>query len=134
MANWNGTARSNYFRVKDEEAFLQALEPYEIGTWDGVSDPTKLAIYSNDGDTGDWACYDEDMNEIPIWEIVAPHLQDGQVAVFLSAGAEKMRYITGSAVAVTNKGEPVSIYLSEIYAKASRAFGVPMESITDASY
>lgn len=134
MANWNGTARSNYFRVKDKDAFREALKPYEIRVWDSTYDTTLVAIASEDGDTGDWCCYDDDMNEIPIWELVAPHLQDGQVAVFLSAGAEKMRYITGSAMAVTNKGEPVGVYLSDIYNKAAAFFGVPMESITDASY
>lgn len=40
---------------------------------------------------------------------------DGDVAVFMSAGAEKLRYITGMAVAISQRGEVRRVSLDDIY-------------------
>lgn len=54
-----------------------------------------------------------------IEELVSAHLIDGDVAVFMEAGAEKMSFVGGVAVAVNSKGEVVSVGLSDIYDKAA---------------
>jgi len=144
MSNFNGTARSNYFRVKDVEAFKEAMEALPaINVWekDGL-----FAIYSEDPDTGTWpswmirddpdpdeeGAFIQDEYEIDMPTEIAPHLADGEVCVLMEAGAEKLRYISGWAVAFDNTDRPVvRVSLNAIYAKAKEAFGVEP---TDASY
>ena len=50
------------------------------------------------------------------WEtIFSQHLQDDSVAIIMGAGAEKVRYIHGYAIAFNNKGETKTIHLTDIY-------------------
>jgi hypothetical protein len=132
LANWYGFSRSNYFKVKDREQFEAWV--------DGIDDLEILA--ENDGRfaiNGAWyggwphaRCHDE-RNDTPIdlaCELSA-HLEEGEIAVLLQAGAEKLRYITGDALAVNHRGEQVTLSLDDIYGLAKTAFGgVP----SDASY
>lgn len=65
--------------------------------------------------------YLEDGTEVEIddfLEVVSTYLQEGEVAVFIMAGAEKARYITAFAVAINSKGERVELSLYDIYEKA----------------
>jgi len=47
-------------------------------------------------------------------EMVADHLIDGEVAIFMECGAEKLRYIVGCAVAVNNKREYKVVNINSI--------------------
>jgi molybdopterin biosynthesis enzyme len=58
------------------------------------------------------------------------HLHDEDVAVLMEAGAEKLRYVSGWAVAVNSKGDLVEIGLSDIYEKAKHLG----KNITQATY
>lgn len=121
MADYHATARSNYFRVKDTDAFWAAVpDDLEIVTGDNA-DVFALLCYSGDGA---WPSekYDEDTDEsveIDVADIVAEHLAPGWVAVFMEAGAEKMRYVAGIAVAINEHGERVHVDLNQIYELAS---------------
>ena len=138
MSNFNGTARSNYFRVKDEGAFEAAMAALpDIKVWTKESDGAlRYAVSSDNGDTGCWpSCkYDEvgEDEEIDMPDEIKPHLMDGEVCVLMEAGAEKLRYVSGWAVAFDNTDrEVVGVSLNDIYGKAVAAFGaIP----TDASY
>ena len=46
------------------------------------------------------------------------HLADGWVAILMEAGAEKLRYVSGFAIAVNNRGAIETVHLSDIYEKA----------------
>jgi hypothetical protein len=141
MANWNGTARSNYFFVKDFAAFTKWVTDIDCVVLVGEGDQTGMfGFYSNDDNTGSWPSYrcqeDEDGCEIEDEDFdlpaeLAEHLAEGQVAVLVEAGAEKMRYISGWAKAVTWDGRSVQINLDNIYDMAQAAFGI---TPTDASY
>lgn len=133
MSNWNGSARSNYFKVKDPEAFKKWLDDINcvLIQKDGLS-----GFYSDDPDTGSFPSqrYDEkegDHVDINLTSELSDHLADGEVAVLMEAGAEKIRYISGYATAVASDGRTVYVRLSDIYEKAKAAFDVMP---TDASY
>ncbi len=119
MANYYESARSNYFFVKDIEAFEAELEGTGLTVIkkDIDNNLTQVALlatedgwpeYKYDPDTYD----SEELN----WEgIFIRHLIDNQVAVIMGAGAEKLRYISGWAMAYNNKGESVGINIADIY-------------------
>ena len=136
MANYCGFARSNYFRVKDLEAFRKAMEhccveivhpEKRVKNKDGTcrfEKNMKLAGLLSNGEDGWSGGYcDEatgDAVEIDIPDIVAEHLKDGEVAIFQEIGHEKLRYLTGVAVAVNNRKERVFVDIDEIYEKAEK--------------
>jgi len=124
MANYCALARSNYFTVKDRSAF----ETY-------VADVNLELITNRDGQVGvmnagsldgaGWPCqrYDEstdDYVDIDVFADIAEHLSDGQVAIFIEIGWEKMRYLVGHAVAINNAGECETVDLNEINGHATR--------------
>lgn len=125
MSNWSGLSRSNYFQVKDEAAFREALKDVDVSVVQGTGG---LAVISED-ENGAWPSFtynDEtgDDEEIDLVALIAEHLADGQVAVMISAGSERQRYVSGYATAFTNNAPPVELNLSEIYNLAKNAFGV----------
>lgn len=142
MANWYGAARSNYFKVKDAEAFTNWVEAVpSLGYW---RKEDMFAVYSDCPDSGGWPSeryerveedgdddFTEDWVAIDLPNELSAHLAEGQVAVLMEAGAEKLRYISGWAVAVNHEGKTVMVSLSNIYDLAEKAFGVKP---TDASY
>lgn len=120
MANYYGSARSNYFVVKDEEAFLLDMEKIPGIIIERGKVDASFCVLGDDGDGAGWPSggYDEDNDvefEIDIVESVYPHLADDEVAIFMECGAEKLRYVSGYSIAVNNKGETETISLDEIY-------------------
>lgn len=155
MANFHGAARSNYFQVKDPEAFKAwaTTVPF-LGVWETnkLFDNNPVApaemeemllqraffgVYSACPDSGMWPSTvenkddDSKTTDLDIVLALAPHLADGQVAVLMEVGASKLTYLAGSAVAFDNTGKRVQIQLSDIYKQAAEAFGVP---VTAAQY
>lgn len=131
MVNWYGSARSNYFRVKDSEAFKEALSRLGVDVYDGngIHDGLVMICVSEGSDSGGWPTegYDDEIGEgydIDIETIVAEHLADGEVAVLMEVGAEKLRYLTGWAVAIHSSGSVERVSIDDIYQKARKAFGV----------
>ena len=132
MANYYAIARSNYFAVKDEQAFrewasglrLTVLTPdLSRTTADGV--PRFGITPGRGGDNGDWpdSIYDADadkIEEIDLAKQLAPHLADGEVAVLMAVGNQALRYLRRTATAVNNKGKTVSINLDTVYRSARK--------------
>lgn len=136
MANFYGSCRTNYFTVKDPDAFIAAMAP--IPSIDVVREThDSFLILGDDPDGGTWPAFvwddDGDETEIDLMTIVSEHLIDGEVAIFMEAGAEKLRYITGCAVAINNKGEVKAIGLQDIYNLAKELTDRP-DDITTAEY
>ena len=136
MANWYGSARSNYFRVKDADVFSQWARRRGLGVFKSERGPDILAIHPGDStDSGGWPSYDmEKEEEFELEAELAQHLAPGQVAILLEVGTEKLRYLTGQAIAVNAKGRVVDVALGEIYRKAARAFRIPEGEISRAEY
>ena len=136
MANWYGTSRSNYFRVKDRDAFLKWTEERGLGVFENQADTGLFAIHGGES-TGDgsWPSYDMERDcEVDVVSELAQHLPEVQIAVLIEVGAEKLRYLTGAAFAINSKGQIADVTLSDIYRKAARTFHVPESEITRAEY
>lgn len=149
MANYVATARSNYFRVKDTDEFTRivGIVAPDISIHKGESDqPDGSVCLLADGGDGPWPYIDlehldtddDDLdvtdaerealengeNPFPgvtesIVDLVAEHLVGGDVAVFMEAGHEKMRSVSGYAVAVNSAGETRGVNLADIYKMAA---------------
>jgi len=119
MANYEAVARSNYFKIKNFEAFHQWCEEMKI-SYIGPTDDGMFMVSPTDPDSG-WPTLE--CGDV-FTELGAFHLQEGEVAVFLEIGYEKLRYLIGYAVAVNHLGEYVSVDLNDIYSKAKDHFGV----------
>jgi len=131
MANYYESARTNYFRVKDADAFKAWL-----GTINGVElitdDKGRFGVLFNEDGVPSSRYNDttEDWDDFDFMEELAPHLADDSVAVLMGAGAEKLRYVQGYAVAINNKGEVRSLNLDAIYGMAKELGS----EITEAQY
>lgn len=153
MADFYSTARSEDFRVRDPQALRADLaawgvvEDVEVHETSGAPDGTVYLIARTD--KGDWPSfepdwvadrlgwYDLDEDELDarvkalphaervarIEDLVAAHLVDGEVAVLMSVGHEKMRYVDGWAVAINAAGESRQVALSDIHELAKELAG-----------
>lgn len=123
MANYYESARTNYFQVKDIDAFKNELEMFKA--LEVVSSERNGKTYVcllNDNENGfPFDIYDETLEDyVEIdWEgIFKKHLQDDSVAIIIGSGAEKLRYIRGYAFAFNSKGETKFLSLDDIYEMA----------------
>ena len=127
MANFYGTARTNYFKVKDVDAFKAWIET--LPSIQLIEKNGEFAFYSICPDSGTfpssvWDEESEDFVDIDLVLELAKHLTEDSIAVLMEAGAEKVRYINGWAVAVNHKGQIENIWLDDIYSKAEQRFGI----------
>lgn len=131
MANYYATARSNYFAVKDEMTFrqwaeftgLNVLEPTHANvTANGIR---RFAITPDNGDENGWPSEREnaesgEFDEVDVSAELAAYLRDGEVAILMEVGSEKLRYLCGYATAVNSAGKSVHMSLEGIYARARK--------------
>lgn len=125
MADWYGACRTNYVQVKDPAAFEKEFAPFSVQAV--YDEQGRVALLSTD-EHGGWpsSVEDEETGEELEFDfgLAVPHLVEGQVLVVLCSGAEKLRYITGDAIAYSWDNRIVSVDINEIYAKVKTAFGV----------
>jgi len=124
MANFYATARSNYFRVKDYDAFEKALEPVGIEI---VRKDDMVMVHPDYANDSGWpSCYydDETYEEVSfdIVDVIQKHIAEGECAVLIQVGNEKLRYLDGFSMAITSD-EIVSINLVNIYEQAELLVG-----------
>jgi hypothetical protein len=55
---------------------------------------------------------------------LAAHLAEGEVAVLMQAGAEGLRYILGTALAIHSDGRLLTLELDDIYGRVKETWGV----------
>ena len=138
MANYIASARSNYFRVKDIDAFLTAMERVPDVYVETDKDGSVVLTVQN-SDWGGWPSYyydDEngiEEEDFDIAELVSEHLEEDSVAILMEVGAEKLRYVVGYAVAINSKGEREDISLMDIYELAAGLTNKP-ENVTNCEY
>ena len=143
MSDYAANARTNAFVVKDLAALEAELAVYGLSIseedWKGdmivrksldPSKPNEIKLLSYGG----WPPMDEDSvasrlslddgehDDVPVpsefdslHQLVGSHLVEGQVAVFIEVGQEKMRYLGGTTVAVNSEGETRRVDLDDIY-------------------
>ncbi|MEE8056406.1 MAG: hypothetical protein V3T17_01025 [Pseudomonadales bacterium] len=123
MANYYASCRTNYFRVKDEDAFEDAMA--KIPSIRMIKEEKVFFILGDCPERSGWpSCvYDEKKNkdvEIDLPALVSSHLADDEVAIFMEVGAEKLVDLRGYAEAINNKGERCTVNLDSIYKLASK--------------
>lgn len=142
MPNYYGNGRSNYVRLKDENDLDKVKEIasyYELSVSPCDTNPGEFCFLgtSDDGDINGYHYGDEDdetehqnmislgvitadatpgENElIPFEEVMCKYLHPEDVFIWIHAGNEKLRYITGSAFAFNAEGKSVCVNLTDIY-------------------
>jgi len=139
MAEWNGTARTNYFQVTDEAKFREWAEARALHVFaKDAGGTTIFGVYSETDDggwpTNSWPDDEDAPIEVDVVAELAAHLAEGQIAVLIESGHEKCNYVDGNAVAVDHAGNRVAIELRDIYDLAAKTFGIPVEQITECAY
>lgn len=121
MANYYGTGRTNWFKVKDADAFKAEMEKFsvEVGEGKGYGEEDGLfALFGLSEEGMPWQYYDEEADDyVDIeWDkVLGKHLADDWVCVLQEVGNEKMRYVNGFAMAFNNRGDVETLNLSKIY-------------------
>jgi len=112
MANfYSFMVTTHSFKVKDAEAFIKKLR--ELGVEDLNDSYCEGISYSHEDDGSFWlggynadlTWYNEEANENEDLDpIIQEHLAPGEYASFQAVGYEKLRYVSGWAVVITEKG------------------------------
>lgn len=141
MANYDATARSNYVKLSNPEAAIRIAKAAGIRVSKSNLHPDLYCFLSeNEGGWPSTLCDIDNTGEetdFSFEENIMPYVEEGEVLVLMEAGAEKLRYIIGAAVAMQRKGEKVSVcqvHLDGIYKIAAKKFKVAEDSITTATY
>lgn len=119
MADYYGKTRSNWFSVKDLGAFrdwINSLESELMIDTDTTDDT--VCIYGECS----IPTFDQEGWEVDFSACLATHLQHGQCAIIFEIGNEKLRYLSGYAIAIAYTGETVEIGLRDIHREAQEAF------------
>jgi len=139
MADWYGSARTNYVRVTDEAKFREMAKFWNLRV---IESEGKFGLYPDDGGFGDWPSFmtdDADVeHQFTFDDVVMPLVVEGEVLVIKVCGAEKLRYLTGYAAAYRRVGDRVDwvdISLTQIYDRARQKWpGVTEDNMTAAEY
>ncbi len=135
MADYIAKSRTNAFKLLDQaarERLGEFCERLDVEVYDEPEGRVCLISNSDHGDWPSWDFQNEDADGNPAeidWpKVIAPLLAPGSVAIFISVGSEKMRYIDGHAFAVNSDGNVRRLSLSEIIPRAGGhgAYGTPM--------
>lgn len=117
MANYSCAIRTNYFHVKDNEAFEEFMSHvyaedldvfhkvdnkgnklYGFGCYGGISGYfNSEESYENDDEAWDNA-YDNFIDGL------ARHVAEDEAILIFESGNEKLRYVVGSVAVITSKG------------------------------
>ena len=132
MADYYATIRSNYFKVKNKDAWKIFLRRWELEELE--ADKKGLVGFTpsslNDKGTIESPPDDEDAD---FAKEVSQQLADGEVAIWMEVGNEKLRYVHGHAFAVNSKGKYKTVNLSDIYERATKLTDNP-KKITYCEY
>lgn len=105
MPKYTAAFRTSYFRVTDEQALRDLATEMSVDVLQNKTDLELfgLAGYSSVGELVKENPDDEGVQYISIIDEVQKLLPDGEVAVFMEAGHEELRYVSGYCWVLTNK-------------------------------
>lgn len=130
MSNWIGHARSNYFRVKDVDAFISFVNSIPgLAFWTKETNGTSFAIFVDETDHGGWP----DTREVEgqaddiygmetLADDLAHHLAENEVAILMEVGNEGFRYFTFRSTAVAWDGRRIDLDSDDIYDRVKSEF------------
>ena len=137
MANYESYCRTNYVKVRDKARLMDAIN--EVNGLELIEQDDKVGFIIDEGfievkdpescKVVDASLIDED-SDISIVHFLAPFMEDKEVCVMQHIGHEKMRYLTGAAIAFDNTKKIVSVCIDDIYRLAEKEFGSVPNSAT----
>lgn len=106
MANYMAASRTNYFRVINENRYNQLFE--KLCSEDGVHDFTRKkdgVLYHGFGsyDSIAYLTEDEEYDFDEFLLELQKILPEDEAFIYMEAGHEKLRYVTGDVIIVTRK-------------------------------
>lgn len=107
--NFECTTRSNYFRVKDEDAFrafMNTVAGDDLDVWEKLLDGQKLFGFGAHGVIyGVASDDDEDCEEDydAFLDGLKSHVAEDDAVIIMQAGNEGLRYVVGAATVITSK-------------------------------
>jgi hypothetical protein len=123
MANYEARFRTNNFRVKNKEQFEKFIDTL-IGTDSEIQLDTNKDQYTLYGYTSIpseiYDAHKDTYTGIDFYAEMRKYLADGEVMIIQEIGNEKLRYFTGLAVAMDNKGKEIVINIDDINRKAMK--------------
>jgi len=135
MANYVCSVRSNYVRVKDEQAFKVFLEDFECELVRAKDGRVGFVCYNGDGSTP-YRFPDEESEAVPLVdceEEIGRHLCEGEVLVIEEVGSENMRFLVGVSYAYNHKGECLFVNMADaLREKVAAQWGV--SDVSDAAH
>ena len=138
MADFLATSRSNYVIVKNVDAAIKSLKPYDIPIRHHPKNKNAIMLAGcHANGTFNSSYVDESGDEIylDLAEWASTNLADNQVLVLVSAGAEKLRYISAWAEAYTWKGEVITVdLLDTLFSKICENLDIDAIEVADPSY
>lgn len=118
MANFYGSGRSNYVKVKDKAHFETLCEEFGLTF---IEDKGGVGFYSNNEDGGFNSYFEDEKGEEyernPLKEF-SECLKKDEVLVYMCVGSEKMRYLSGFATAINSDGDEIDMNIDRIYNEA----------------
>lgn len=127
MANYYEKARTNYFKVKDFTKFREFIDKFSSIELVVEEQKGGYALLFSEESGVPSQYYDEDTDdfiEVDFIYELSRFITDDSIAVIQAVGSEKLRFVSGYAIAVNSKNEQVSININEIYERAKEKFGV----------
>lgn len=121
MANYYGLGRSNYVTVSDKEKWKELCDKFGVQF---IENPDSQVGFLCNNEEGDLPSHIEnpeesqDDIEVEPMEEFCKLVADEEVLVFQTVGYEKLRYLSGYAIAYNNRGEYVNVSLQDIYKKS----------------
>lgn len=124
MANYYGVGRTSYVKVRDPDAFKEAMSRYPVEV---IEKDGKYGLLDSDPDGGGWCWTRWDDNgdhedDDPV-DLIAPHMQDDQVMIMVEAGHEKYRYVNAYALVFNSGGDCKTINLSDAVEELAKSMG-----------
>ncbi len=138
MANYMPAWRSNYFAVKDRDAFMAWIARFrgEVEVQFKRYGPRELAtiLQSQTSQSGiPTSCVDPETGEAVACDFtaeLAQHLAEPDVAILQEVGHEQLRYLVGMAVAVRADGRVLQVGITDIYQLVDEEWNViPTEAV-----
>jgi hypothetical protein len=121
MANYYSMARTNHFAVKNLDSFKEEMDKISdvsrpIEVWESKGEKITVVLGFPEGLPDSYYDGDADEEHELDWvNIISAHLEDDWVCVIQEIGWEKLRYLTGYALAFNNEGEIERVDLDDIY-------------------
>lgn len=138
MADFTGASRTNYVTIEDMPGLMAYLSGSNITLEEQEG---KHAFFPSESSEGmfDLDFRNDEGEEVHLdWEEVMQYIKQGEVLVVMSAGHERLRYISGYSQALIRRPDGTvdtsELWLSQIYNKAAAELGVNPADITSAEY